>query len=58
MANLLPKAPDSMPITKGLSSDKKGLLMSPIDLSDNPMKRSSPKVKRQQEPQGCYRKEP
>ena len=58
MADLMPKVLDSMPITKGLSSDKKALLMSHNDLSDNSMKRSSPEVSRLQEPQRCHRKEP
>ena len=44
MADLTPKAIDSMPITKELSSDKKGVLMSHFDLPDRSMKWSSPEV--------------
>ena len=44
MADLTPKAIDNMPITKELSSDKKGVLMFHFDLPDRSMKGSSPEV--------------
>jgi hypothetical protein len=57
MANLPPKAIDTMPITEELSSHKKDVLMFHIDLPDSSMKRLSPELALQEGHQGCHREE-